>query len=93
MQVVCLDGTVIHCDKFRAIDAGVLTFEGAAGGEDEEEAIGFVPHEELRYVLPEDVQPGTPVGAQQQATPAPQGTGQWVQGQPAQQQEHQQPQS
>ncbi len=89
MQVICTDGTVLQCDRFEAIDSGVLLFEerrqsGAGEGEDEEEeaaaetddeASAFVPLHQLRFVLPEGVQPGRASGQQQQpsqpATQAP----------------------
>lgn len=93
MQVICLDGTTIQCARFRAIDGGVLLFESDTSQEDDEdeEATGFIPHERLRYVLPDEAQPATPIREQraQQAghpqQPSPggggtPGTGQWVQG-------------
>lgn len=73
MQVICTDGTVLQCQRFKAIDSGVLLFgespsQGARGeeGEEEEEeeaemeeeANAFVPIHQLRFVLPEGVQPG-----------------------------------
>lgn len=85
MNVICLDGTTIECDSFRAIDGGVLVFtsENEATEEDagERMAAGFVPYEELRYVLPEQAQPmsAAPQGQQQGTTPHSTGTGQWVQ--------------
>lgn len=62
MLVVCKDGTTIPCQQFRAIDSGVLLFDDAPDGDDDEspEATGFVPVTELRYVLPDDVPPGGP---------------------------------
>lgn len=81
MRVVCLDGTAIECTHFRAIDSGVLLFEGDPADDEDgstEEATGFVPHGQLVYVLPDDVQPGTASkGQQRQQTPA---VGQWVEG-------------
>ena len=78
MQVICLDGTVLQCQRFEAIDSGVLLFEEQRrreAGEDEdeeeeaevaEEATAFVPLHQLRFVLPENVQPpgvgGQPMG-------------------------------
>lgn len=85
MKVICTDGTSIQCDRFRAIDSGILLFEdpqpdeaspeGASADEDaasageemeetdedaeEQEAIGFVPSAELRYVLPDEAQPAS----------------------------------
>lgn len=67
MKVICVDGTCISCNKFRAIDGGVLLFadeptdESGADEDEEREASGFVPYEELRYVLPEGVPFNSPV--------------------------------
>lgn len=69
MQVICTDGTVLQCERFEAIDSGVLLFgeqpdtptdEGdeTEEGEADEEANAFVPIHQLRFVLPEGVQPG-----------------------------------
>lgn len=86
MQVVCLDGTTIECGRFKAIDEGVLLFEDAAEDSDDDdeaesdEAIGFIPMGELRFVLPEEVE-YEPTGGQQQPS----------QQQPPQQQMQQQP--
>lgn len=67
MKVICTDGTAITCESFRAVDSGVLLFDEPESERDDEEAgaIGFVPITELRYVLPDEVQPGQqPAGAQ-----------------------------
>lgn len=79
MQVICTDGTVLECQRFEAIDSGVLLFgEGrtaSTGEEDEEEeaeyeeAFGFVPLHSVRYVLPEGAMGGRATGQ-----PAPQQT-------------------
>lgn len=58
MQAVCTDGTIIECDRFRAIDDGVLLFDEESGEADEEkseEATGFIPLQSLRFVLPDSV--------------------------------------
>ena len=64
MKVVCLDGTIVECDRFRAIDEGVLLFDDQSTGDDEEdeEATGFIPRESLRFVLPDDVDYRTSTG-------------------------------
>lgn len=74
MRVVCQDGTIFECEWFRAIDSGVLLFqespeetEADADAEPAElvqEAAGFVPLQQVRYVLSERLQP-TMTGAGQ----------------------------
>lgn len=77
MQIICKDGTTIQCRDFEATDSGVLFFQEAPSrGESEDEAgdeaeteraSGFVPHVELRFVLPDEmVQRG---GTQQSGVP------------------------
>ena len=74
MKAICTDGTIVECDRFRAIDEGVLLFDDPEeieeeGGEDveiSEEAAGFIPLRELLYVLPDRVELGGP-----QAQPQP----------------------
>lgn len=50
---------MIECASFRAIDGGVLLFdESAEESEDEDEdreAVGFIPHHQLRFVLSEEL--------------------------------------
>lgn len=48
MTVVCKDGTRIGCTNFEAIDGGVLLTEDLK----RKRVFGFVPNDELRYVLP-----------------------------------------
>lgn len=76
--MICTDGTVLECQRFEAIDSGVLLFgEGrieSTGEEDEEEeeseeAFGFVPLHSVRYVLPEGA-----LGPRATGQPAPQQT-------------------
>ena len=83
MKVICLDGTTIECERFRAIDEGVLIFDAETGEETEaDEATGFVPHSELRYVLPDRAQPTSPEQeAPQQQLGQGASSGRWVQGQ------------
>lgn len=85
MQVLCTDGTTLQCERFEAIDSGVLLFGGSgqrgsseedAEEEESEEAMAFVPIHQLRFVLPDDTQigPGTqPTSQRTQAggQPAP----------------------
>ena len=81
MQVICTDGTVLQCQRFEAIDSGVLLFDEQqrveASEEDDEdeterdEASAFVPIHQLRFVLPDGVQPGRS-GAQSMGQPTPQ---------------------
>lgn len=73
MQIFCTDGTTLECAAFRALDAGILVFDEEPDGEEaHDEATGFVPLTHLRYVLPDDAQPGPQQrGAQRpQAAPA-----------------------
>lgn len=59
MKVFCTDGTTVECEAFRALDAGILLFEEEPGGDEaHDEATGFVPLTQIKYVLPEGVQPG-----------------------------------
>lgn len=48
MTAVCKDGTRIGCTNFEAIDGGVLLTEDLK----RKRVFGFVPNDELRYVLP-----------------------------------------
>jgi predicted flap endonuclease-1-like 5' DNA nuclease len=51
MLVFTADGPTVECANFKAIDEGVLLFED----EKRKRVVGFVPHSELRFVLPGDV--------------------------------------
>lgn len=51
LTVVCKDGTTVACENFTAIDSGVLLTEDL----ERERVVGFVPHGQLRYVLPTEV--------------------------------------
>lgn len=84
MQVICIDGTVLQCERFEAIDSGVLLFgesrrSEAGETEDEEEtepneeANAFVPLHQLRFVLPEGIQPGAPASQALARQPAQRG--------------------
>ena len=48
LTVVCKDGARIGCTNFEAIDGGVLLTEDLK----RKRVFGFVPNDELRYVLP-----------------------------------------
>lgn len=48
LTAVCESGVTVGCENFTAIDSGVLLT--ADPGRDR--VIGFVPHEELRFVVP-----------------------------------------
>lgn len=52
MKAICADGTEIECENFKAIDSGVLLTKDRKRNE----VIGFVPNDDLRYVVPEDVE-------------------------------------
>ncbi|WP_254535021.1 helix-hairpin-helix domain-containing protein [Halomarina litorea] len=51
LTAVCKDGTTVECANFTAIESGVLLTEDLK----RKQVVGFVPHEELRYVLPTTV--------------------------------------
>jgi hypothetical protein len=51
MRVVLTDGTELPCTNFRAIDSGVLLTKDKK----RKKVIGFVPHREVKYVVPDDV--------------------------------------
>lgn len=103
MQVICTDGTVLQCQRFEAIDSGVLLFteqqrtEAREETEEEEEegveeeATAFVPLHQLRFVLPEGLTPSTgggqAMGQQMQGQPQPGGAPIPSQGQMAAQQQ------
>jgi predicted flap endonuclease-1-like 5' DNA nuclease len=50
MQVVLTDGSVLPCENFKAIDSGVLLTKDKK----RKKVIGFVPHREVKYVVPDD---------------------------------------
>ena len=50
LTVVCEDGTTIGCTNFEAIDSGVLLTEDLK----RKRVFGFVPNDEVRYVLPSE---------------------------------------
>ena len=55
VQAVTIDGTVIEADQFKAKKKGVKLERKPKKKGSKPETIGFVPHDRLMYVLPEDV--------------------------------------
>lgn len=56
MFIQLVDGATLECTSFRVIDAGVLLFDALpTDEEDEREATCFIPYEELRYILPDEL--------------------------------------
>ncbi|SEO52500.1 Helix-hairpin-helix domain-containing protein [Halogranum amylolyticum] len=50
MKVVLEDGTVIDCGGYKALDTGLVLTEDPK----RKHVVGFVPHDRLRFVLPDD---------------------------------------
>lgn len=65
MQVICTDGTVFACEGYELTEYGAVIY-GQEFGEDSErydsdpEQTGYVPHDRLRYILPDGVEPKLP---------------------------------
>ncbi len=53
MRVVLTDGTEFSCENFKALESGVLLTKDKK----RKKVIGFVPIHQLRYVVPEDLEP------------------------------------
>jgi predicted flap endonuclease-1-like 5' DNA nuclease len=53
MRVVLTDGTELSCTNFKAIDSGVLLTKDKK----RKKVVGFVPHHQLRYVVPDGLEP------------------------------------
>jgi predicted flap endonuclease-1-like 5' DNA nuclease len=51
MKAICVDGTEVQCGNFKAVKAGVVL----TADRKREKVIGFVPTENLSYILPDDV--------------------------------------
>ena len=51
MKVVLEDGMTLDCGNYKAVDAGLVLTEDKK----RKQVIGFVPHDEVRFVLPDDV--------------------------------------
>ncbi|WP_162562429.1 helix-hairpin-helix domain-containing protein [Salinigranum rubrum] len=63
MRVVLTDGTEFSCENFKALESGVLLTKDKK----RKKVIGFVPIHQLRYVVPEDLEPvETPSSAEGQ---------------------------
>ena len=95
MKVICVDGSMIECEQFRALDEGVLLFDNPPEEDEEEgrlDAAGFIPHSSLRYVLPDSAFSEQSEQGEQSVgdLPQQQPTGQWGAEQTPAQQEHQQ---
>ncbi|SFR52078.1 Helix-hairpin-helix domain-containing protein [Halogeometricum limi] len=54
MHAVTKSGLTVECANFKAIDGGVLLFRDAK----RKDVCGYLPHDELRYVLADDVTTG-----------------------------------
>jgi predicted flap endonuclease-1-like 5' DNA nuclease len=64
MRVVLTDGTEFECANFKALDSGVLLTKDKK----RKKVIGFVPVHQLRYVVPDDLEPvETPSAAGEEA--------------------------
>ena len=84
MKIFCTDGTTVECATFRAMDSGILLFDGDPEDDEHEEAIGFVPITQLRYVLPDETEPAPQQAmarTQQQQHPTSPSTGEQRYGQ------------
>jgi predicted flap endonuclease-1-like 5' DNA nuclease len=53
MRVVLTDGTEFSCKNFRAIESGVLL----TTDKKRKKVVGFVPTHQVRYVVPDDLEP------------------------------------
>lgn len=51
MRAICADGTTFDCATIKAVRGGVLLFDD----EEREQVSGFVPSQQLRYVIPDRV--------------------------------------
>ena len=90
MQVICTDGTVFTCDGFELTEYGVALYGQNLAREKERydsepEQTGYIPHDRLWYILPDDVEPNIPglaTGRGQPQHGLPQENHQQVPGQP-----------
>lgn len=51
MKVVLEDGMTVDCGNYKAVDAGLVLTSDVK----RKQVIGFVPHDQVRFVLPDDV--------------------------------------
>ncbi|SFL23711.1 Helix-hairpin-helix domain-containing protein [Halogranum rubrum] len=51
MKVILDDGMTIDCGGYKALDSGIVLTEDKK----RKHVIGFVPHDEVRFILPDDV--------------------------------------
>jgi hypothetical protein len=47
---LCKDGLTLSCESYKSIEDGVVL----CADEDREDVVGFVPHDELKYIVPEE---------------------------------------
>ncbi|WP_439027149.1 helix-hairpin-helix domain-containing protein [Haloarchaeobius sp. DT45] len=59
MKAITKSGVSVPCENFKAIDEGVLLF----ADEKKKQLVGFVPYEDLQFVLPDDVADDLDAGA------------------------------
>jgi hypothetical protein len=59
MRVVLTDGSELSCRNFKAIGSGVLLTKDKK----RKKVVGFVPNHQLRYVVPDDLEPTVGGGA------------------------------
>ncbi|WP_267640511.1 helix-hairpin-helix domain-containing protein [Haloarchaeobius amylolyticus] len=64
MKAITKSGVSIPCENFKAIEEGVLLFDD----EKRKQLVGFVPHADLQFVVPDDVAASLDVG---EPEPAP----------------------
>ena len=57
LQAVTIDGTIIEADQFKVQKEGIKLErkpQQQGGGKKKPSTIGFVPHDRLMYIVPED---------------------------------------
>jgi len=80
MQVFCTDGTVFPCRSYQLTEQGVKLYEQPLDPDDERysgdpEQVGFVPHERLLYILPDNITPAAPTTGRGRPLPSGSTTG------------------
>jgi hypothetical protein len=53
MIAFCEDGMTVQCEGYKSIKKGVVLFRD----EDRDEVIGFISHDELKYIVPDQAYP------------------------------------